>query len=84
MADEQHATQLEFAPFPRRVAIALIRFYQKAISPYLPPSCRFYPTCSEYTLLAIRKYGVLKGGWMGFKRLLRCQPLAKGGYDPVP
>jgi putative membrane protein insertion efficiency factor len=84
MADEPRATQLEFAPFPRRAAIGLIRFYQKAISPYLPPSCRFYPTCSEYTLLAIRKYGVAKGSWLGFKRLLRCQPLAKGGYDPVP
>lgn len=84
MADEQRATQLEFAPFPRRVVIGLIRFYQKAISPYLPPSCRFYPTCSEYTLLAVRKYGALKGSWLGLKRLLRCQPFAKGGYDPVP
>ena len=61
-----------------------IRFYQRAISPWLPPSCRFTPTCSQYAVEAISKYGVLKGCWLGFKRILRCNPLCKGGYDPVP
>jgi putative membrane protein insertion efficiency factor len=61
-----------------------VRFYQKFISPGLPPSCRFYPTCSEYTLQAIAKYGALKGTWLGIKRVGRCHPFHPGGYDPVP
>lgn len=77
-------TALPFAGLPSRAAIGLIRFYQRAVSPYLPPSCRYYPTCSEYALLAVRKHGVIKGGWLGVKRVLRCQPLFAGGYDPVP
>lgn len=80
----ERQTALPFATVPSRAVIGLIRFYQKAVSPYLPPSCRYYPTCSEYALLAIRKYGVVKGGWLGVKRILRCQPLFPGGYDPVP
>ncbi|MCL5996267.1 MAG: membrane protein insertion efficiency factor YidD [Chloroflexi bacterium] len=61
-----------------------IRVYQKTLSQALPPSCRFYPSCSEYTLQAVAKYGVFKGGWLGVKRILRCHPFHPGGYDPVP
>ena len=66
------------------LATAVIRFYQKFISPLLGPRCRYQPTCSHYMLEAITRYGVVKGGWLGFKRLLRCNPWSKGGYDPVP
>lgn len=68
----------------KTVALALIRFYKKFISPLLPPSCRFEPTCSVYMYQAIEKYGVVKGGWLGIKRISRCHPLNPGGYDPVP
>jgi len=71
-------------PILRRGALATIRFYQRTVSPYLPPSCRYTPTCSEYTLQAIERYGLGKGGWMGLKRILRCHPFHAGGYDPVP
>ena len=67
------------------ILIALIRFYRRSISPYTPSCCKFSPTCSAYALEAIRKYGALKGGWLAFKRLLRCNPFYKGDYfDPVP
>ncbi len=68
----------------KTLALALIRFYKRFISPVLPSACRFEPTCSVYTYQAIEKYGVLKGGWMGIKRISRCHPLNPGGYDPVP
>ncbi|MBQ8701792.1 MAG: membrane protein insertion efficiency factor YidD [Prevotella sp.] len=72
----------------RMVAVWLlllpIRFYQYAISPLTPPSCRFTPTCSEYARQAIIKYGPLKGLWLATKRLLRCHPWGGSGYDPVP
>lgn len=61
-----------------------IKFYKLCISPLLPPSCRYTPTCSEYAMIAIRKYGVLKGGWLAFKRIMRCHPWGGSGYDPVP
>jgi putative membrane protein insertion efficiency factor len=61
-----------------------IRVYQLTLSRMLPPSCRFIPSCSEYTLQAIAKYGALKGGWLGVKRIGRCHPFHPGGYDPVP
>ncbi len=67
----------------RGVGIALIKAYRRVISPMLPPSCRFTPSCSLYTLQAIEKYGLLRGGWMGARRLLRCHPFSKGGFDPV-
>ena len=63
--------------------IALLRGYKLLISPLLPSACRFYPTCSEYMLEAIRRYGVPKGLWLGLKRLGRCHPFHEGGYDPV-
>jgi uncharacterized protein len=66
------------------VALGLLRFYKKFISPALPPSCRFEPTCSQYSYQAIEKYGLLKGGWLTIKRLSRCHPFNPGGYDPVP
>ena len=61
-----------------------IYVYRIFISPLFPPSCRYYPTCSVYALEAIKKYGPIKGSWMGFKRILRCHPGREGGYDPVP
>lgn len=64
--------------------LLLIRFYQKFISRALPSSCIYTPSCSVYTYQSIEKYGMLKGSWLGAKRILRCHPWAKGGYDPVP
>lgn len=66
------------------IVLAIIRFYQRFVSPGLGSNCRFYPTCSAYTYQAIEKYGVLRGGWMGARRILRCNPWNKGGFDPVP
>jgi|AFSR01.1.fsa_nt_gi hypothetical protein len=68
----------------KRVALALIRLYQLLIAPLMPPVCRFQPTCSHYTAEAIARYGVWRGGWLGLRRLVRCQPFCRGGYDPVP
>lgn len=69
----------------KRVLLALIRFYRRWLSPVLPGKCRFTPTCSEYGLQAIEKYGAYKGSWLTFKRLLRCNPFYHGDYyDPVP
>ena len=68
----------------KKLLLSLIRFYRRSISPLFPPSCRFVPTCSQYALEAIEKCGALKGGWMAFRRILRCNPFHKGGYDPVP
>ncbi|NLT39899.1 MAG: membrane protein insertion efficiency factor YidD [Clostridiales bacterium] len=68
----------------KRFFKALIRFYQKHISPLKRPSCRFIPTCSSYALEAIEKYGAFKGGLLTLWRILRCNPFCKGGYDPVP
>ena len=64
--------------------LSLVKFYRGFISPLLPPSCRYVPTCSEYALIAIEKYGAIKGGWLSLKRILRCHPFHEGGYDPVP
>ncbi len=68
----------------KRVFILLIRFYRNFLSPLKPPSCRYIPTCSEYALLAVERYGAWKGGWLAVKRILRCHPFHAGGYDPVP
>ena len=66
------------------VALALLRFYKRFISPLLPPMCRFEPTCSAYAMQAVEKYGFLRGSWLGMRRLARCHPFNPGGWDPVP
>ena len=66
------------------VAMALIRLYQLTLSPLLPPSCRYEPTCSHYSYDAIERFGFFKGGWLAIKRISRCHPFHPGGYDPVP
>lgn len=68
---------------PRRLMAAAIRAYQLAASPF-PSPCRYLPSCSTYALEAVLRYGALRGGWLGLKRLLRCHPFRPGGYDPVP
>ncbi|WP_153146999.1 membrane protein insertion efficiency factor YidD [Dechloromonas sp. H13] len=68
----------------KRLLVALLRTYQYAISPFLGRRCRYYPSCSEYAVEAVQKYGALKGGWLGVKRVCRCHPWHPGGYDPVP
>ena len=68
----------------RSLFVVLIRGYQIIVSPILPPACRFSPTCSQYAIEAIAKYGVIRGSGMGLRRLLRCHPFHHGGYDPVP
>ena len=68
----------------KRLLLLLVRFYRCCISPLLPPSCRYYPTCSAYAMEAIERYGARRGGWMALRRILRCHPFHRGGYDPVP
>ena len=67
----------------KKILIAVIKFYRRLISQMKRPCCRFYPTCEQYALTAIEKYGALRGGFMAVKRILRCNPFCKGGYDPV-
>lgn len=67
----------------KQIALLMIKMYRLFISPLKPPTCRFVPTCSEYSLQAIEKYGILRGGGMAIKRILRCHPFHPGGYDPV-
>ncbi len=64
--------------------ITAVKGYKVLISPLLPPSCRFYPTCSEYTIIALKRYGPIKGLCLSIKRIARCNPFCQGGYDPVP
>ncbi|MBS95590.1 MAG: membrane protein insertion efficiency factor YidD [SAR202 cluster bacterium] len=66
------------------LAIKIIRLYQKVISPYLPSACRYEPTCSEYSIEAMKRFGIIKGIFLTVKRLLRCNPLGGKGYDPIP
>jgi hypothetical protein len=67
----------------KKVFVGIIRFYQVAISPLFPPTCRFIPTCSQYAVQAIDQYGAFRGGFVALRRILRCHPFCKGGYDPV-
>ncbi|MCY6485368.1 membrane protein insertion efficiency factor YidD [Clostridium aestuarii] len=67
----------------KKILINIIKFYRKYVSPLKSPCCRFYPTCSQYAIEAIDKYGAVKGGFMAIKRILRCNPFNEGGYDPV-
>ncbi|WIW70749.1 MULTISPECIES: membrane protein insertion efficiency factor YidD [Anaerosinus] len=67
----------------KRIIVLLIKFYRNFLSPLKPPSCRFIPTCSEYALIAFEKYGVIRGGYLTIRRLLKCHPFHSGGYDPV-
>ena len=67
----------------KKIFLSLLKIYQKIISPFFPPSCRYYPTCSEYSVQAIKKHGVLKGLIKSIWRILRCNPFSKGGYDPI-
>ena len=67
-----------------KMMLLLIRFYQYAISPLIPPRCRFTPTCSQYAVEAVQKHGAIKGGWLALKRIARCHPFGGSGHDPVP
>lgn len=88
----QAKTQVDNGPVVRNVLraaaifplVALVRFYQYCISPFIPRACRFEPSCSVYAVEALRKYGPLRGGWLAIRRILRCHPWGGSGYDPVP
>lgn len=75
---------IRISELPARGAMALIRFYQRQISPSLGPRCKYDPSCSSYALTAVERYGLLKGSILAVWRVLRCNPFSKGGYDPVP
>lgn len=68
----------------KQIALLLIRFYQRCISPLFPAKCRFYPTCSAYAFTAIERFGFFRGGWLALRRILKCHPFHPGGVDPVP
>ncbi|MFH2046974.1 MAG: membrane protein insertion efficiency factor YidD [Pseudomonadota bacterium] len=68
----------------KKIVLFSIRFYQIVISPFIGPACRFYPTCSEYTFIAIQEHGLIKGSFLSVKRIFRCHPYNSGGIDPVP
>ncbi|MBO5037238.1 MAG: membrane protein insertion efficiency factor YidD [Clostridia bacterium] len=75
---------MKLSQLPVKAAVALIKIYRKNISPFKPPCCRFTPTCSEYALEAFRTHGFIRGFFLSLRRILRCHPFCKGGYDPVP
>lgn len=69
---------------PEALVVGLIKFYRRFISPMYPPVCRFSPTCSQYALTSVERFGVIRGGWLAIKRIARCHPFHPGGFDPVP
>jgi putative membrane protein insertion efficiency factor len=79
-----HRSRLSLTAVPRLALMAVVRGYQLTISPVLPPACRFTPTCSQYALEAIQRYGAVRGAWLAARRLTRCHPFHPGGFDPVP
>lgn len=83
MCDKKNQRSI-LSKFFIKIILLPIQFYRVAISPMLPPSCRYTPTCSEYAMIAIMKYGVIKGGYLTIRRILRCHPWGGSGYDPVP
>lgn len=82
--DEPLSFKQKLKRLPKLILVKCIRFYQQGISPLFPPTCRYVPSCSQYAIIAIQRYGFVKGGWMATKRVLRCHPWHAGGYDPVP
>jgi putative membrane protein insertion efficiency factor len=68
----------------RRILIMFVRAYQTVLSPMLPPSCRYYPSCSAYAIEALEKHGAIRGSWLAMRRIARCNPFRPGGFDPVP
>ena len=86
MKGSEQATGADFfgVKMASKAVLVLLRAYKWAISPMLAPSCRYVPSCSEFAMEAVERYGALRGGWMAMVRILRCHPFVKGGYDPVP
>ena len=86
MKGSEQATDADFfaVKMASKAVLVLLRAYKWAISPMLAPSCRYVPSCSEFAMEAVERYGALRGGWMAMVRILRCHPFVKGGYDPVP
>lgn len=83
-SDETISGERMKVSFVARAALKVVKFYREAISPLFPPCCRYVPTCSEYAMIAIQRYGFLKGAWLAIKRVCRCHPWHPGGFDPVP
>src|SRR5919204_6246998 len=84
LSDPRSAISRALAGTAKHLLIALVRAYQLAISPLLPPACRYYPSCSAYAIEALERHGALRGGWLALRRVGRCHPFRPGGYDPVP
>jgi len=84
MEERRSSAKRKALRFPAKAATWTVKAYRILVSSWTPPRCRFYPTCSQYMIQALERHGLLKGGLMGLRRILRCHPLNEGGYDPVP